>query len=102
LITTLPSSGPTVQVIAGPVVSIPTGPVQVRVTLQGSQLTDVVPLQMPAAFEISQALTAVAAPVLRAEALIAQNGAIDTVSGATLTSRAYAQSLQAALDMARR
>jgi hypothetical protein len=93
---------PTVQVITGPVVSIPSGPVQVQVTLNGAHITDVVPVQMPDAFMISQSLSAVAAPVLRAETLIAQNAAIDTVSGATLTSKAYAQSLQAALDMARR
>jgi uncharacterized protein with FMN-binding domain len=93
---------PAVQVITGPVVSIPSGPVQVQVTLNRSHITDVVTVQMPDAFVISQSLSEVAAPVLRAETLIAQNAAIDTVSGATLTSKAYAQSLQAALDMARR
>ena len=41
-----------------------------------------------------------AAPILREEALQAQSANIDTVSGATYTSEAYAQSLQAALDSA--
>lgn len=90
------------QVVTGPVVSIPSGLVQVQVILRGSHITDVVPLQMPDAFVISQNLSAVTTPVLRAETLIAQNAAIDTVSGATLTSKAYAESLQAALDRARR
>jgi len=35
---------------------------------------------------------------LREEALQSQNAKIDTVSGATITSQAYAQSLQAAID----
>ena len=46
--------------------------------------------------EISQYV----APVLRSEALAAQGAQIDTVSGATYTSDAYAQSLQAALAQA--
>ena len=41
-----------------------------------------------------------AAPILREEALQANSANIDTVSGATYTSLAYAQSLQAALDSA--
>jgi uncharacterized protein with FMN-binding domain len=96
--TTVPTG---IRVITGPVVSIPTGPVQVQLTLNGTQITDVTTLQMPEAFVLSHALSALAAPILRAEALIAQNAVIDTVSGATLTSKAYAASLQAALDQAR-
>jgi hypothetical protein len=104
--TTIPpppvSTVPTgIRVIAGPVVSIPTGPVQVQLTLNGIQIADVTTLQMPEAFVLSHALSALAAPILRAETLIAQNAVIDTVSGATLTSKAYAESLQAALDQAR-
>ena len=41
-----------------------------------------------------------AAPILCQEALDAQNAEIDTVSGATYTSRGYRTSLQAALDAA--
>ena len=40
------------------------------------------------------------APILRTQALAAQSAAIDGVSGATYTSRAYAASLQGALDQA--
>jgi uncharacterized protein with FMN-binding domain len=43
---------------------------------------------------ISQAV----APILQGEAVSAQSANIDTVSGATYTSEAYAQSLQSALD----
>jgi uncharacterized protein with FMN-binding domain len=40
------------------------------------------------------------APFLAGVAVTAQSASIDTVSGATYTSRAYATSLQAALDQA--
>jgi uncharacterized protein with FMN-binding domain len=39
--------------------------------------------------------------MLRSEVLRAQSANIDVISGATLTTEAYAQSLQAALDAAR-
>ena len=57
----------------------------------------VVPNDRPRSAQISS----IAAPILRREALAAQSASIDTVSGATYTSEAYAQSLQAALDSAR-
>ncbi len=41
-----------------------------------------------------------AAPILQGEAISAQSANIDSVSGATYTSQAYAQSLQSALDQA--
>jgi uncharacterized protein with FMN-binding domain len=41
-----------------------------------------------------------AIPVLRNEVLSAQSARIQAVSGATYTSEAYAQSVQAALDKA--
>jgi uncharacterized protein with FMN-binding domain len=42
--------------------------------------------------------TTAAVPVLIEETLKAQSAKIDTVSGATITSDAYVQSLQAAID----
>ena len=45
-------------------------------------------------------ISSYAEPILHDEALQAQSAKIDTVSGATYTSDAYAQSLQAALDQA--
>ena len=39
-----------------------------------------------------------AGPLLLQETLAAQSGNIDTISGATYTSEAYAQSIQSALD----
>jgi uncharacterized protein with FMN-binding domain len=77
------------------------GPVQVEVTVQGSKVTDVEALQTPNDRFRSVAINSQAAPMLRQEALRAQNAQINIVSGATITSEAYAKSLQAALDRAR-
>ena len=85
--------------VDGPVVDTRYGAVQVEIVVSGGQLTDVVALQLPTGRHSGQISTAVA-PILRQEALQAKSAAIDTVSGATYTSDAYAQSLQAALDQA--
>jgi uncharacterized protein with FMN-binding domain len=85
--------------VNGPVVDTRYGAVQVEIVVSGGQLTDVVALQLPTGRRSGQISTAVA-PILREEALQAKSAAIDTVSGATYTSDAYAQSLQAALDKA--
>jgi uncharacterized protein with FMN-binding domain len=77
------------------------GPVQVQVTLSNGRLTDVQADELPVDRSRSAALSDRAAPVLRSEALASQGARIDSVSGASITSRAYAQSLQAALDAAR-
>jgi uncharacterized protein with FMN-binding domain len=47
-----------------------------------------------------QQINAYALPILRQETLTAQNAHINTVSGATITSDGYLESLQAALDAA--
>ena len=83
--------------IDGPVVDSRYGPVQVEIVLSGGQLQDVVAIQLPTGRRSGQISNA-AAPILREEALQAKSASIDTVSGATYTSDAYAQSLQAALD----
>ena len=82
----------------GAAVQYPFGQVQVQITLVAGKITDVV-AQMPdqgrSGF-ISQSV----APILQGEALSAQSANINTVSGATYTSEAYAQSLQSAIDQA--
>lgn len=85
--------------IDGPVVDTRYGAIQVEIVVSGGQLQDVVPLQLPNGRRSGQ-ISSAAAPILREEALQAQSASIDTVSGATFTSDAYAQSLQAALDQA--
>jgi len=83
---------------SGPVESTRYGPVQVSVTLANGTLTDVRADQLPSDRRRSADISSMAAPILRSEALAAQGAQIDSVSGASTTSRAYAQSLQAALD----
>jgi uncharacterized protein with FMN-binding domain len=84
----------------GPVVQTPFGPVQVQVDIADGKIGDVVPLQTPTEHGFSVTLNNFAKPTLRKEVLTAQSSKIDVVSGATYTSDAYAQSLQAALNLA--
>jgi uncharacterized protein with FMN-binding domain len=86
--------------VTGPVVSTPFGPVQVRVSIVGTRIADVVAVRVPDEHGLSQELSRYATPTLRRETLTAQSARIDVVSGATYTSDAYAQSLQAALNKA--
>ena len=83
----------------GSSVQTPFGTVQVQVTLQNGQITDIQALQLPAGGHSSQ-VSQFAEPQLRSEALSAQSSQVNTISGATYTSQAYLQSLQSALDQA--
>jgi uncharacterized protein with FMN-binding domain len=74
------------------------GVLDVRVTVSGSHITDVSVPVLQTAEPTSQQISEQAIPMLRAEVLSAQGLNINAVSGATYTSDAYAQSLQAALD----
>ena len=83
----------------GPTVSTQFGPVQVKIEVSGGKISDIVALQLPTHGR-SGRISSFAEPVLHDQALTAQSASIDGVSGATYTSSAYAQSLQAALDQA--
>ncbi len=74
------------------------GPVQVQATVSDGTLTSVIPVSLPGEEPRSAELSARAAPQLAQEAVDTQSAALDMVSGATYTSRGYAQSLQSALD----
>ncbi len=87
--------------VTGPVVATRFGDVQVEVTITGGVITDVVALELPSGDRRSADISDAAEPILREAALTAQSADIDLLSGATYTSRAYARSLQAALDDAR-
>ena len=75
------------------------GVVQVQVKISAGKIVDVTTLSLPQDGHSSR-INSFAVPQLRQEVLRAQSANVDTVSGATLTSEAYAQSLQAALDAA--
>jgi uncharacterized protein with FMN-binding domain len=76
------------------------GPVRVRITVDGGKVTDVTAVTYPTSNRRDQEINAYALPRLRTEALATQSADIDSVSGATVTSEGYKESLQAALDAA--
>lgn len=76
------------------------GPVQVQVHIASGKIVDVVALQVPDGNGRDYEINSYAVPQLRQEVLAAQSANIDTVSGATVTSDGYRESLQAALDSA--
>jgi uncharacterized protein with FMN-binding domain len=78
----------------------PYGTVQVAAVVSGGKITDVKFLRMPGPEGHSKEVTAFAEPYLKDETLQKQSANISFVSGATQTSEAYMQSLQAALDQA--
>ncbi|MFF5496935.1 FMN-binding protein [Streptomyces aquilus] len=80
-------------VVKGTLVNTEKGPVEVQVTFQGDKITAVKMLRQP-----NHPQTTAAVPKLIAATLEAQSADIDTVSGATITSEAYQESLQAAID----
>lgn len=78
------------------------GPVQVEVTVQQGQISNVQALQSPNHRRTSVVINNEALPQLMDEAIQAQSAKIDMISGATLTSRAYIASLADALKQARK
>ncbi len=76
------------------------GDVQVSITVTNGKITDVAVPVFPSNNGRDQEINAYALPLLRQETLTAQNANINTISGATVTSKGYLQSLQSALDAA--
>jgi uncharacterized protein with FMN-binding domain len=68
--------------------------------MAGGRLTDVRAVSLPNLDAHSRQLSEIAAPILRREALATNGDDIQSVSGATYTSGAYALSLQGAMDAA--
>lgn len=85
----------------GRAVSMQFGTVQVQAILREDQLIEVRRLQMPDGDGQSAEISSYSGPLLDEQALAAQSAAVDGVSGATYTSDAYRESLQAALDQVR-
>lgn len=95
--TAAPVNRPANGTFTGPIIPTRFGDVQVRITVSGGRVTDVSTLRMPDDRVRSAEITRYVAPVLRSEAIQAQSANIDVISGATYTSEAYAESLDAAL-----
>jgi uncharacterized protein with FMN-binding domain len=86
--------------VTGDAASTRWGPVQVQLTVANGTITDVSVVEYPDNNGRDQQINARALPVLVQETLDAQNAQIDMVSGATVTSEGYLESLQSALDKA--
>jgi len=76
------------------------GAVQVAITVADGKITAVQAVEYPQNNARDRQINAYALPVLAQEVTQAQSAQIDVVSGATVTSDGYIQSLQSALDQA--
>jgi uncharacterized protein with FMN-binding domain len=77
------------------------GPVQVQIVVTGGKVVSAEAIVYPTQDRRDQEINSWAIPQLNDEAVQAQDGGIDTVSGATVTSEGYIGSLQSAIDQAR-
>ncbi|MEU9657752.1 FMN-binding protein [Streptomyces chartreusis] len=94
------AAAPTTRTVTGSTAETKYGPVQVRITLTGSRITEATAVRSPDETARSRDINSTAVPKLNQETLQAQSADVDTVSGATYTSAGYRQSLQSALDRA--
>ena len=91
------ATGPT---FAGAAVPTRFGNVQVQITVVDKKITAATVLQIPNRDRKDVQINNRAVPILNSETVRAQSADIDMVSGATVTSVAYIQSLQSAIDKA--
>ncbi len=77
------------------------GLVQVQISIQNGKITNVQVPEYPSDRRTSVRINTFAVPILQQEAIQAQQANVDIVTGATLTSQAFAMSLQSALDKAK-
>lgn len=77
------------------------GLVQIQATIKQGKLTAVQFLEYPNDRRTSVRINNIAMPYLQQEAIQAQSANVDVISGATLTSEAFVQSLQVALNSAK-
>ena len=85
----------------GPSVDAYYGSVQVEAVVRNGQLADVQFLDYPHDRRTSQRINSQATPWLTQEAIQAQSARVNLISGATLTSEAFVESLSTALQSAR-
>lgn len=88
------------QTYAGQAVAGHYGPVQVQITVSGGKITSASTVQVPGRNPHDVEVNGRAVPILNREVVDSQSADIDMVSGATVTSTAYLESLQSAIDQA--
>ena len=95
-------SGEGTRSFDGPAMTTPFSAIQVRGYFTGRRLTGIETVLLSGDGPHTEALNARAEPILRESALEAGDADVDVVSGATSTSRIWLDSLQGAIDKARR
>ena len=88
------------QSYTGAAVDTQWGVVQVRITVQGGRITASDAVQYPQNNGRDLEINSYAVPALNTEVVQANSAQIDAISGATVTSDGYIQSLQSAVDQA--
>ena len=88
------------EVVTGRVAYTVWGPVQVRIAVTGGRITSVSVPRAPSGTAENVRVNDYALPILTESTEAAQSADIDMVSGATVTSTGYLQSLQSAIDQA--
>ena len=96
------SSGAGARSFLGPAMTTPFSAIQVRAFFTGRRLTGIETVLLSGDGPHTEALNARAEPILRESALEAGSADVDVVSGATSTSEIWLDSLQGAIDKARR
>lgn len=84
----------------GRIIQTSRGPVEVRIVVRSDRIVAVAVPVHPGGDPLSVQINSYALPRLVQETRSAQNSHIDMISGATITSDGYRQSLQSALDKA--
>jgi uncharacterized protein with FMN-binding domain len=95
-------SGAGTRSFLGPAMTTPFSAIQVRAFFTGRRLTGIETVLLSGDGPHTEALNARAEPILRESALEAGDADVDVVSGATSTSEIWLDSLQGAIDKARR
>jgi uncharacterized protein with FMN-binding domain len=88
------------KTVTGSVAQTRWGPVQVQLKVSNGKIADVSVIQYPDGNGRDEEINSQALPILIQETVSAQSAEIDMVSGATVTSDGYLESLQSALDQA--
>ena len=96
------TSGQGERSFLGPAMTTPFSSIQVRGLFTGRRLTGVETVLLTGDGPHTEALNARAEPILRESVLEAGSADVDVVSGATSTSQIWLDSLQGAIDKARR
>jgi uncharacterized protein with FMN-binding domain len=98
--TTTPAAKNSAGTYTGSRVNTRWGIVQVRITVKNGKITNSQAIEYPRNNSRDQQINSYALPILNQAAVSAQSANIDSISGATVTSRGYISSLQSAIDQA--